>query len=413
MKIHTTEKYNSKEGGALLMVLLTLLFVSVLQIGLLRLQETTAVESVYVEDHKQAFWMAESGLIDGELLIQYDKSFRDSPSAIPQIDVGEVDGKYNITVTKTLLDVTLDTYEYQITSLGTVNGMTRKLQKILKSYPGGKYAIIGISGTTDLAANVTVDGPIAQITGDVNVHDSRLLDDYLIMGDGESALNDRRGEATVANLPPPPAPYIDDSKYTDLLNHASMPATSSNYPAYGNVVMSGTYFYNNSNTLLFDGKTIIADNTTIVAKGDVLFNKSGVKVGENVTIVTGSDIDFKVQATIEAGTEIYAYDTIHFQSGSGLETSDESVLLMAKTGDIIMDSNFDFRGIMIAELGQVELNSNGEIAGTIIGGVGVDANANITITYDESVFTEGTPIIPKSLGDVILVASSWQELPFP
>ncbi len=42
--------------------------------------------------------------------------------------------------------------------------------------------------------------------------------------------------------------------------------------------------------------------------------------------------------------------------------------------------------------------------------MGVDASARITITYDESVFTEGTPVIPKSFGDVILTKAVWQEL---
>ena len=68
-------------------------------------------------------------------------------------------------------------------------------------------------------------------------------------------------------------------------------------------------------------------------------------------------------------------------------------------------------GIIIAEKGEVQLNSNGNITGTVIGGVGVDASANISITYDERVFTEGTPVIPKSFGDVILTSARWEELP--
>ena len=149
----------------------------------------------------------------------------------------------------------------------------------------------------------------------------------------------------------------------------------------------------------------------IVTSGTLRFDGSGTQIGQNVTIISGDDISFKVQATVGAGTEIYAYSDIVFESGSGLNTYDDPIILMAQTGNIEMNANFDFRGIMIAENGLVDLNSNGDIVGTIIGGIGADVSANITITYDETVFTEGTPVIPKSFGDVILTSVSWRELP--
>ncbi len=409
MKTKAQDKFGSKNGGALLMVLLALLFVSIMQLGLLKLREADAVETVFVEDYKQAFWMAESGITDGEMLIQYDKSFRNDPTSviIPTVNASEVGGSYNITVTKTTVNFTLGIFDYTITSIGTVNGISRRLQKNFRAYPGGKYAIIGITGATDLAANVHVDGPIAQIAGTISVHDSRLLDDYLILGDGEGALDDRRGEATVANFPPPPAPSINSSTYDSELAKFTAPpsATVTNITTS----LSGDYYINGP--VEFDGKISIAADSKIVVNGDVRFDGSGTKIGDNVQIISANDVSFKVQASIGAGAEIYANQDIHFESGSKLFTGDDAVLLMAKNGDIIMDSNFDFRGIMIAENGQVELNSNGDIQGTIIGGVGVDAAARISITYDESVFTDGTPVIPSTFGDVVLVANSWQELP--
>ena len=45
--------------------------------------------------------------------------------------------------------------------------------------------IIGIDGNTDLSANVSIEGAVAQISGTLDVADSRYLDGYLIMGDGE------------------------------------------------------------------------------------------------------------------------------------------------------------------------------------------------------------------------------------
>ena len=412
MKKPPENKYSSREGGALLMVMLAVVFVVGMSLGLLKLRETDMTETVFVEDHKQAFWMAESGLTDGEVLLQHNIKFRENPTAVPTMSVAGVNGSYDISVTKTTVDITLDLHDYTIVSDGTVNGVTRRLSRSIRSYPGGKYAIVGIDGHTDLASNVEVLGPIAQIAGTMYVHDSRLLDDYIIMGDGEGSLKDKKGEATLANYPPPPAPTIDSSDYHDYLTKANL-SSPSNYPAFGNVVMSGTHIFNNINPIEFGGKTVIRDGTTIVAVNGIDFSKSGVRIGQNVTIITGSDVTFKVQAAVDAGSQIYAEGNIHFESGSKLNTGDESVLLLSKSGDIIMDSNFDFRGVMFAETGQVQLNANGTIDGAVIGGVGVDADAQMTIAYDETVFTDGTPIIPLMNADAILVQTAWQEVPYP
>ena len=405
----------NKDGGALVMVMIVLLTFSILAVGLLKLHEIDAVETVYIEQYKQAFWLAESGVADGELLLQYSKSFRDNPVlfTIPQgITNTAVRGYYDLGIVKTTVDDVAGIYDFEITSVGYVNGFNRRLRKSYRAFPGGKYAIIGISGHTDLAANVIIDGPIAQIEGTVNIHDSRDLEDYIIMGDGEGSLTDKKGVAVVANLPPPPVPSIEATKYLDLL------ASATNYPSTNDVSvtassLSGTHVYNNvSNSVVtFSSKINIADDSVIIANGNIRFNSSGATIGERVVIVSGHNISFKVQSTVKAGAEIFAINDIEFESGNSGLTSTDPVLLMALNGDIIMNSNFDFRGIMIAENGQVQLNSNGDITGTVIGGVGVDANANITITYDETVFTEGTPVIPKSFGDVILTQAVWQELP--
>ena len=407
----TYSKIN-KEGGALVMVMIVLLTFSILAVGLLKLHETDAVETVYVEQYKQAFWLAESGIADGELLLQYSKAFRDNPASftIPQgITNTAVRGYYDLGIVKTTVDDVAGIYDFEITSVGYVKGFNRRLRKSYRAFPGGKYAIIGISGHTDLAANVDINGPIAQIEGTMYVHDSRLLDSYIIMGDGEGALNDKKGVAVVANLPPPPAPSIDGSKYLDLL------ASTTNDPSVikvgGDVslkTLSGINVY--TNAVEFSAKINIEANSVIVANGNIRFSGSHAVIGQNVVIVSGNNISFKVQSTVKAGAEIFAVNDIEFESGNSSLTSTDPVLLMALNGDIIMRSNFSFRGIMIAENGEVQLNSNGDITGTVIGGVGVDANANITITYDETVFTEGTPVIPKSFGDVILTQAVWQEL---
>ena len=395
------------------MAMIVMLTFSVLAIGLFKLHETAAVETVYAEHYKQAFWLAEAGLANGELLVQYSKDFRDNPTTftIPQGVTNEaVEGYTDMNVVRTTVDDVAGIYDFEITSVGYVKGFNRRLRKTYRAFPGGKYAIIGISGHTELAANVAIDGPIAQIEGTVNVHDSRGLEDYIIMGDGEGSLTDKKGVAVVANLPPPPAPAIDASMYLDLLALTNSVSATTGDVSVAVSSLSGTNIYNNvGGTLTFNSKIKIANDSVIITAGNVRFNKSGVTIGERVKIISGDNISFKVQATVAAGAEIFAVNNIEFESGSGLNSTDP-VLLMALNGDIIMNANFTFMGIIIAENGKVQLNSNGDISGTVIGGVGVDADAQITITYDERVFTEATPVIPKSFGDVILTGAFWQEL---
>jgi len=52
----------SKSGGALVMVMIVLLAFSVLSIGLFKLHETDALETVRIQQADQAFWVAEAGL---------------------------------------------------------------------------------------------------------------------------------------------------------------------------------------------------------------------------------------------------------------------------------------------------------------------------------------------------------------
>ncbi len=410
MKTITRAQACHREGGVLLMAMFVMLVFSVLAIGLFKLRETDAVESVYVEQYKQAFWLAESGLADGELLVGYDENFRNSPYAVFRTNT-TVGGSYDVGVAKTTVNATTEEYEYIITSTGTVRGVTRILQTTHQSIPGGKYAIIGIDGHTDLASNVDVEGPIAQINGTFEVHDSRGLDGYLIMGDGEGALSDKKGEATVVNYPPPPVPVIDFANYEAAIAKL---AANTNYPHMGTInvsdsTLSGTLYYDAVEVIVGGTGTKVEDGTTIVTTGDISFSKSHVEIGNNVTIIA-KNFSIANQAEIGGGTLIYTQKDIYLRNASDTTIVGEAAVVLLARGSIEFDSQIDFRGVIFAE-DDVQINANGTIEGTIIGGVGVDVDANITITYDESVFKEGTPVTPKTFGDVILTRLSWRELP--
>lgn len=409
MKTRAGNNINSREGGALVMAMLVLLAFSILQIGLYKLRETSVVETVFVEHQKQAFWLAESGLHDGLVLINFDKDFRDNPTTVPTTDVSTVGGSYDIDIEK--MDVGSDEYEYTITSTGTVRGVTRVLQAIYNAFPGGKYAIIGINGNTEIDALVKVDGAIAQIAGTLDVADSRNLDGYLIMGDGEGALTDKKDAATVANYPPPPAPVIDFADYEGAIGKLSI---NTNYPHTSTInvnvaALSGNIYYNADEVIIGGSGTTIADGTTIVSTGDVIFPKSHVVIGENVTIVA-RNFSIANQSEMGGGTLIYSQNDIYLRNASDTTTPGDSAIVLVARNNVTFDSQIDFRGIIFGE-NEVEINANGTIEGTIIGGNSVDLNSNITITYDETVFKEGTPITPKVFGDVILTRTSWKELP--
>ena len=410
MKTITRAQARHREGGVLLMAMFVMLVFSVLAIGLFKLRETDAVESVYVEQYKQAFWLAESGLADGELLVGNDVSFRDNPHAVSKTNT-TVRGSYDIGVVKTTVNATTEEYEYVITSTGTVSGVRRIIQATYQSFPGGKYAIIGIDGHTELAANVKVVGPIAQIEGTLSVKDSRDLDGYLIMGDGEGALSDKKGEAVVVNYPPPPKPKIDLDGYVAALDKL---AANTNYPHAGTInvndsTLSGNLYYNADEVVIGGTGTTIADGTTIVTTGNISFPKSHVEIGNDVTILA-NNFSIANQSDIGGGTLVFSKNDIYLRNASDTTIVGEAAVVLLALGSIEFDSQIDFRGIMFAEE-EVHLNANGTIEGTIIGGVGVEADSNITIVYDPTVFKPGTPVTPKTFGDVILTQSSWMELP--
>jgi hypothetical protein len=415
MKTYRKNSGNGREGGILVMVVLVVLVFSVLAIGLFKLHETTAVEAVFFEHYKQAFWLAEAGLADGELIVRYDEDFRNNQYAIDTTTNTVVKGSYDIDVVKTAIDASLRMYDYEITSIGNVNGVRRRLRSIVSSRPGGEHAIIVIgddtgAGELNLAANVEVNGPIAVISGDANVHDSRYLDGYMIMPNGE--LTDKKGEVILVDYPPPPPPTIVQTGYAAAL--AKVAVSVAEVLPGTNVtesVISGVSYYNSPYVNILGTATAVADGTVIIATGDLSFTKSHVSIGNNVTIIANS-VTIANQVEIGGGTVIYATEDLHINNASDNTIEGEAaVVLLSATGDIIMDSNIDFRGIMLAEEGGIEINANGTIEGTIIGGTGVDVNANTTITYDESVFTSGTPIIPKLFDSVIITSKSWQEIP--
>lgn len=403
----------SKEGAALLVVILVTLVFSILSIGLFKLSETSAVEAVKVEHYKQAFWLAEAGLADGMTLLKHYPEFRADPSGytVPTKTVAEVGGTYDLTVEKEVINTSTEQYAYTITSVGRVNGITRRLQTVVSSYPGSNNIIIGINGNTDLAANIDVVGSIAQIEGTLTMKDSRYMDGYFIMGDGEDALTDKKGEAIVANYPPPPVPAI---KYDDYDGVITKLANNTNFPHKTSVVttesvLSGTLYFNADEVIVAGTGTTIADGTTIVTTGSISFPKSHVTIGRNVTIVA-ADFSMANQSDIGGGSLIYSQKNIYLANASDSSASGQPGVTLLARGDITLASQIDFRGIMFAE-GTVNLDANGSIEGSIIGGIGINADANMSLTYDPTVYTAGTPIDPIALGDVILTQTTWREIP--
>ena len=114
MKTKPKVQANPREGGIILMAMFVMLVFVVLAIGLYKIRESDAVESVYVEQDTQAFWLAETGLADGALLIKHDENFRDIPWVTTQTNT-VVNGSYETMVVKTTVDASLKIYDYEIT----------------------------------------------------------------------------------------------------------------------------------------------------------------------------------------------------------------------------------------------------------------------------------------------------------
>ncbi len=401
---------SKKRGGVLVIVVVIMVAFTLMVAALLQLGSFNEMETSKSLRTTQAHWIAEAGL---ERALSWIMASEDYRSSLPNTFNSNETllagmGSYNITLSSTSTSNALLT-QYTIQSTGTVsnNALTETVtvQLGMRASSGNITAISapGDNAISTISANPTIEGPI-YVKDELVIENGVKPEDL----DGEIDVGTLSGggadAATTGTFPTIPAPILDQTPYTTLLDYA---ADTNNSEVLIGTQTSGTLTFNGS-TLYINGDLKINGDIpageTIVITGEVSGEKSGQTINGGTGIVSGGDVTFKNHVILAEQVEIFTQSDIIFDtSGGGGSLSEADGATLLALGDIIT-KNIDFNGIIYAE-GRVEVTSGSDINGTIIAWQGFDLDANVTVTYDSSVFADPNPI---DFGDSLAIQTdSW------
>ena len=417
----------NKSGGILLMAMLMVLFFSILTIGLYKLFDTDAMETLSVEHHRRAFWMAEMGLEEVVDRVFRDESFRNSPNASLPYTVPYAGGSFS-NASYTIESIDINTpfgttgLVYTITSRGTAGSMNRRLQQDIWVRPGSPHALRSMSGDIDIDSNVYIDGDVFVDVGDVHIDAKENLnplnptgvDGYVIAGgnvDGKGA-----SSVDTIEMPSPPPPSIDIN-FWDQFDASLMPYLNTNGLDGVSAIDITTGVSNYNFSTMESTEKLVIDGT---ASG------TASTVSNFHYMVSATSIDFKFWLTLESRTIIVVDGDVNI--GIHLEVYDDCVIFatgnitvaqssaaggtgatLIAMGDIVLAQNSFFNGIIFAE-GTVDVGSNAEISGTIIGGEGINIGSNAEITFDPDVFLNPLPGLKNIFTEANLTPLQWREI---
>lgn len=419
------KKNSNKVGGALVMAMMIMLIFTALAIGLFRLFQTDAVETIYVEQHRRAFWMAETGLEKVLDKMQHDTDFRNNPGSYVPYTVSFSEGTHtndsykiaSITASSAGATGTL----YTVEAVGYAGNLNRRIEQEVLARPGGPNALRATGGDIVVDSNVHIDGDVFVDEGDLTIDSKENLssaknptgvDGFVVVVMGSV---DGNGAATVdvIEAPPPPPPTIDMTFWQPFLNDVtnnantnglagvsalSLTTVKSNFN-YGATMMgtngitiSGTvndannlHYMVSADGIIFDNWTVLESQTAIIVQGDVRFDQKLEFHNNCVVFATG---DIYVRQSSDAG---------------GLGAT-----LIAQ-GDIELEQNMVFHGIIFAE-GSVDVGQNAEVVGTIIADEGINIGSNVEITFDPDVFLNPLPGLSNVWSQASLFPGRWTEL---
>lgn len=434
-----TKRDKNKAGGVLLMAMLVLLAFSVLAVGMYQLSATSGVESVYQDQSKEAFWVAESGLQDAVQRLRYDEVFRasaESGSSSFTVTNAADNTSYDVTVTDTGAgNLTVSYFVYDVESVGRKGTMNRRILQEVTTRPGYISAILS-PGNIDVAANTLITGPIMVMDDGTIILDDKIPPgqdiegDYdIVILDDDASINNKKSQANegedydVVDLPVPDTlPSMPDFSgfQTTALTYPSATLTNSTIPLLA--LTGGTTYYNEP-----DGITIqhITGNGTIVNTGNITIGdgvNSVQDISSDVAVISFGDVTVDQKTIIGGNSLIYAYDTVYY--GDGSYCPGNSALLADGNNDnvfnddIILGGQSEYYGIIFADEGNIIIqagsggDNNTRIEGTIIAGGDVDMNSNSEIMFNPDVFYGGD-LFDLSVffnTEVVTTKKTWEEL---
>ncbi len=424
-----TQNHSNKHGGALLMAMLVMLAFSILAIGLFKLFQTDAVESVYVEQHRRAFWMAETGLERVMDRLALDQPFRNNPDLSVPYTVVDNAGAHSNTSYKiasiTTSSVGATGSVYTVTVVGYAGTMNRRIQQTVLVRPGGPNALRATGGDIVIDSNVHIDGDVFVDEGDVTINAKENLssqnptgvDGYLIVSVG-SVSGRGASRVDVIESPPPPQPSIDMTFWQPFLDGVTLdpnPNTNGLVDVDAIYITTGVsnYNYSATNSTMTTGKDLIIDGTAsgtngfhyLVSVTSIDFNHRSVVKDQTIIIVVG-DVNFAQNVTFHNNCIVFATGDIYVEQSS--DASGIGATLIAQ-GDVTFGQNMTFHGIIYAE-GTVNVGQNSKIKGTIIADDGINIDSNAEITFDPNVFLNPLPGLNNVTAESNFTPLVWKEI---
>jgi len=360
---------NSKNGGTMVMVMVVMMALAIISVGLFKLVERNAIETVHETQASQAFWVVESGLQQTLEKILTDKYYRNSISADKDFpndpdDAGpyevEIDGvgragKYSVELYR-------EGRDYNITVKGDVGGIPRCLNTVAANVqPDLAYAVMVLDGTADiqkdskidgklhdwglikLAQGVSVSGEIyakamsgndydytelteqADVTFKQNYYNAELaLAKKTTSSGGEKGRSAKRGRSGKRGR--------GDRREREERKGGKKNPGSSGDDVKENINLDGKTRYINGDVKI---QSLISGPGMLVVDGDITFEKN-YSIDDEVKIILSGDVNAKKSGSF--GTNMLIFAKGKMKLGKSTMSRQGSSTLMA-IGDITIDKN--------------------------------------------------------------------------
>lgn len=357
---------HTKQGGALVIVMVVMVAVTILAAGLMKLVERDTVETAYAGQSEQAFWLAEAGAQAALHLLRTNSLYRSSPYDLPHVfDTGS-----NL-VTVMRPDPAEEVWE--ILSRGFVGNEERAVSFIaeLTVFPGTTNmippGIIGfgqgpnrLDGSGSISGNIFCMGELTSngstdpdISGDVYAYESNIPH---IEIEENNIVDFSIDPLVIADFslegPRPAYTTIDGREYLQLDGGITV-VTEDDLQPNGTFELgegirgSGTLIVpdlsGSGTDLIFSSAGepyIVEDNIRVWVDGEIHAQKDGV-IGSNVTFYSTQDMTLKKSVT---GESVAFYTLEDFQADMDLELSG----LIYAEGDVQIDGSLTLEGSIIA-----------------------------------------------------------------
>jgi len=386
------------------MVMVVMFAFSILAIGLFKLHETDAVETVYVDQSARAFWLAETGI--QSTLTKLRRSGKDgtdyrasvsTDENNPTIESGTLsNGTYSVQVWSDG-----STSNFYMESRGTVMAQERLLRLDVALNPFGPHGLVTLNGDSSIRDGAIINGSVYQngkltTRGDVDITGDVLADNYEDFPNG---------------VPIPEDGYIEMSIDTDYFDPYLAMSATTNASSITNTLdlMDQTVVVDSSIDPSFITSTG-GTNGVLVVLNDQTFSKD-LTIGDNVTIVVDGDLKISKNATFGDNVTLFATGELDLFKQATAEVVTGEGCSFFSLQDAKVWKEFSFDGLFFTE-GTFTAEKSLDVTGTIVTEEGFRIKKDATITFDQGVIPE------KAYNEMITISfivsqSSWDERPIP